>query len=64
MMLIVWYLALVVAGDTLAYFIGLLIEHQWGSNASMIGFLAMYFAVLWLAWIVSVRMTEPKKAAA
>jgi hypothetical protein len=64
MMLIVWYLALVVAGDALAYFIGLLIEYQLGSNASMIIFLAMYFAVLWLAWILSVWITEPKKAAA
>jgi hypothetical protein len=64
MMLIVWYLALVVAGDALAYFVGLLIEYQLGSNASMIIFLAMYFAVLWLAWLLSVWITEPKKAAA
>ena len=64
MMLLVWYLALVVTGDVLAYFVGLLVEHQWGSNVSMIGFLAMYFAVLWLAWIASVWITKPKTATA
>ena len=64
MLLIVWYLGLVVAGDALAYLVGLLVESQFGSNTSMIVFLAMYFAVLWLAWILSVWITEPKKAAA
>ncbi len=63
MILIVYYLAAVVVGDVLAYFLGLLVERQWGSNPSMFAFLVAYFAVLWVAWVIAVRLTEPKKAA-
>jgi hypothetical protein len=64
MALIIWYLSLVIAGDLLAYFIGLVVERQWGGWASMVVFLALYFALLWAAWVFSVWMTEPKKTAA
>jgi hypothetical protein len=64
MTLLIWYLALVVIGTVLAYFAGLAVERQFGSYPSMIAFIAMYFIVLWLAWIVSVRITAPKKAPA
>ncbi len=30
----------------------------------MVVFLALYFLSLWVAWLLSVRVTEPKKAAA
>jgi hypothetical protein len=63
MLLIICYLGLVAAGDVLAYFIGLFVEYAWGSNASMIIFLATYFVTLWVAWVVAVRLTEPKKTA-
>jgi hypothetical protein len=62
MLLIIWYLGLVVIGDALAYFAGLFVEHEgWGSNTSMIVFLAIYFLTLWIAWVLSVWLTEPKK---
>jgi hypothetical protein len=64
MSLLILYLGLVIAGDFLAYFIGLFVEYEWGSNASMIVFLALYFIFLWVAWILSVWITEPKKRAA
>lgn len=64
MALIIWFLALVAAGDALAYFAGLLVEYQWGSYASLIAFLAIYFVTLWVAWLIAVRLTEPKKTAA
>ena len=64
MVLIIWYLALVAGGDLLAYFAGLLVEYEWGSYPSMIVFLAIYFVTLWLAWVIAVWLTEPKKAAA
>src|SRR5262245_22158806 len=32
-----------IAGDLAAYFLGLLIEYEWGSHASLIIFLALYF---------------------
>jgi membrane associated rhomboid family serine protease len=64
MALIIWYLGLVMAGDLLAYFIGLVVERQWGGWASMVVFLAFYFVSLWAAWVFSVWITEPKKTAA
>jgi hypothetical protein len=63
MALIVWYLGLVIAGDFLAYFVGLLVEYQFGGWASMMVFLVLYFVLLWAAWIFSVWITEPRKAA-
>ena len=65
MALIIWYLSLVIAGDLLAYFIGLVVERQWGVDGrALVVFLALYFALLWAAWVFSVWMTEPKKTAA
>ena len=63
MLLIIWYLGLVAAGDVLAYLIGLFVEYEWGSNASMIIFLLIYFVTLWVAWVLAVWLTERKKAA-
>ena len=62
MKLIIYYIACMIAGDFVAYFIGLFVEYEWGSHASLIVFLALYFASLWVAWIFAVWMTEPKKA--
>ncbi len=64
MTLLIWYLGLVAAGDVLAYFVGLAVERQWGSYPSMIVFIGLYFVVLYVAWVLSVWITEPKKAAA
>jgi hypothetical protein len=64
MMLIIWYLALVAVGDVLAYFGGLFVEYEWGSNASVIVFLSIYFVTLWVAWVIAVRLTGPKKETA
>jgi hypothetical protein len=50
-----------IAGDFAAYFIGLFVEYEWGSNASLIVFLALYFGFLWVSWIFAVWATEPKK---
>lgn len=64
MLLIIWYLALVAAGNALAYFVGLLVERQWGQYPSLVVFLAIYFVTLWVAWVIAVRLTQLKKAAA
>jgi len=61
MMLIVWYVVFMLAGDLVAYFAGKAIEYQFGSQVSLIAFLFFYFLALWVAWILAVRMTEPKK---
>jgi hypothetical protein len=64
MALIFWYLGFMIAGDFAAYFLGLFVEYEWGSNASLIVFLTLYFLSLWVAWLLSVWVTQPKKAAA
>jgi hypothetical protein len=63
MLLIVYYLIAVIAGDLADYLIGLIVEREFGSYVSLIVFLALYFVVLWLAWLFAVWMTEPKRAA-
>ena len=60
MLLIIWFLALVAAGDVLSYLVGLLVEYEWGEYPSLVVFLAMYFITLWVAWRIAVWMTTPK----
>ena len=62
MLLIVYYVTFMIAGDLADYLIGLIVEREFGSHASLIVFLALYFLSLWLAWVLAVRMTEPKHA--
>jgi hypothetical protein len=64
MLLIVYYVIFVIAGDLFDYLIGLIVEREFGSHASLLVFLALYFVVLWLAWLFAVWMTEPKRARA
>jgi hypothetical protein len=61
MVLIVVYLALMITGDVLAYFIGLFVERNW-PTASLPFFLFMYFVFLWISWVIAVKITEPKTA--
>src|SRR4051794_19467283 len=62
MMLLVAYIGLAILGNAVAYLIGLLIE-QFFPPASLPAFLAMFFLVLWFAWLGAVRLTAPKVAA-
>jgi hypothetical protein len=64
MTLIFWFLGFMILGDFVAYFIGRFVEYEWGAYASLVVFLALYFVSLWVAWLLSVWATEPKKAAA
>jgi hypothetical protein len=59
MWLIAVYLVLMVIGDFSAYLIGRTVEGAW-PEASLPVFLALYFLFLWLAWVLAVRLTEPK----
>ncbi len=60
MVLLLVYILLALAGNAVVYFIVLAIEQMWPTG-SLFAFLFMFFAVLWLAWIVAVKITEPKK---
>lgn len=61
MMLMAWYLLFMIIGDALAYLIGLFVEYEWGSHASLVVFLSLYFLFLWVAYVLSVWVTEPRK---
>jgi hypothetical protein len=63
MILIVYYIVLVLVGDALIIMLSLWIERTWPS-ASLPIFLALYFGILWLAWIIAVRLSEPRVKAA
>jgi hypothetical protein len=62
--LIVYYVVFMILGDLAAYLLGLVIENLFGSQASLVAFLFLYFLFLWVAWILAVRLTEPKVAPA
>jgi hypothetical protein len=62
MVLMVWYLIFMVLGDVAAYLIGLAVEWEWGSQVSLVVFLALYFISLWVAYVLSVWVTKPKVA--
>jgi len=61
-LLIVYYVVFMIAGDLAAYIIGLLSEREFGGQVSLIVFLALYFLFLWIAWILAVWLTKPKDA--
>jgi hypothetical protein len=43
--LILYYVAFMIGGDFVAYFLGLLVEYEWGKHVSLIVFLALYFFI-------------------
>jgi hypothetical protein len=59
-LLIVYYVIFMVIGDFAAYLLGLFTEYEWGSQVSLIVFLALYFGFLWVSWVLAVLMTRPK----
>jgi hypothetical protein len=63
MTLIMYYVVFMIAGDFAAYFLGLFVEYEWGSYASLIVFLALYFLFLWVAWVLALWMTKPRAVA-
>jgi hypothetical protein len=64
MLLIVYYVIFMIAGDLATYFIGLIVEYEWGSYPSLIVFLVLYFFFLWVSWILAVWVTKPRAQSA
>ena len=62
MTLILYYVAFMIGGDLVAYFLGLLVEYECGKHVSLIVFLALYFISLWVAWMLAVWVTTPRGA--
>jgi hypothetical protein len=63
MLLIVYYVIFMIVGDFAAYFLGLIVEREFGGQVSLIVFLALYFVFLWVSWLLAVRVTQPKGVA-
>jgi membrane protein implicated in regulation of membrane protease activity len=61
--LILYHVAFIIAASIADYLIGLIVEREFGSHASLIAFLALYVLSSWLAWRFAVWMTKPKRAA-
>ena len=59
MQLIFYYVGFMVLGDFADYLIGFVVERVWPA-ASLLTFLLLYFVFLWIAWLLAVKMTEPK----
>jgi uncharacterized membrane-anchored protein len=51
-----------IGGDLAAYFLGLLVDYELGTHASLIVFLVLYFFFLWVAWVLAVWVTTPRGA--
>ncbi|MPZ40950.1 MAG: hypothetical protein GEU95_23460 [Rhizobiales bacterium] len=60
MLLIVYYIAIMLLLNVVTVIIGFVVEAWMGSVASLIVFLALYFLTLWIAWVLSVWLTQPK----
>jgi hypothetical protein len=50
--LIIYYVAFMIVGDFAAYLLGLFTEYEWGSFASLMVFLSLYFLSLWVSWVL------------
>lgn len=62
MVLLIVYVAVVVALDVLAYGLAYYIDKTF-PLVGLPSFLALFFAVLVIAWYIAVRITEPRAAA-
>lgn len=62
MWLLIAYVGLTLVGNAIIYFLGLIVERMW-PVASLPVFLLMFFVMLWAAWLVAVKLTEPKAVA-
>jgi hypothetical protein len=61
--LLVYYVIFMISGDIVDYMIGLGIERLWpdAKQVSLVIFLALYFLSLWVAWLLAVWLSKPKK---
>jgi hypothetical protein len=62
MWLLLTYLLTTLGGIVIVYFLGLAIEQAWPA-ASLPAFLLMFFGMLYVTWIISVKITAPKSEA-
>lgn len=61
MQLMFVYAVTLIIAEAIAVGIGEIVEIYFPS-ASLIAFMAMFLAMLWVAWIIAVRLTNPRDA--
>jgi hypothetical protein len=52
------YVILMLAGDLIDYLVGAFVSDTWGDPVSLPVFLFCYFATLWIAWVLAVKIAE------
>ena len=61
MVMLALYVLIVVVSEAVVVSIGLTLDRI-HSALSLPVSLSLFFAVLWFAWIIAVRLTEPRRA--
>jgi hypothetical protein len=61
MWIMVVYVLIVVVSEVIVVAIGLTLDRIYPTLSLPVS-LSLFFAVLWFAWILAVRLTEPKRA--
>jgi hypothetical protein len=61
MWIMVVYVAIVVVAELIVVAIGLVLDRVYPALGLTVS-LSFFFAVLWFAWVLAVRLTEPKPA--
>ena len=59
MWILVLYILIVVVSEAVVVAIGLVLDRMYPALSLPVS-LSLFFAVLWFAWILAVRLTEPK----
>jgi hypothetical protein len=59
MWIMVVYTVIVLVGEAITVTIGLVLDRIFPA-ASLPVSLTLFFAILWLAWLLAVRLTEPR----
>jgi hypothetical protein len=61
MRILVVYVLIVVISEAIVVAIGLVLDRIYPALSLPVS-LTLFFAVLWFAWVLAVRLTEPKRA--
>ena len=59
MWILIVYVVIVLVGESIAIALGLYLDRVYPS-ASLPTSLTLFFAILWLSWLLAVRWTKPK----
>jgi len=64
MRLLLIFIICLLFGQSLSIGVGLLVERYSTPYTGLVSFIASYFAMFWLAWLLAVRITAPRSRVA